>query len=172
MALVDFAKIREEYVCTEVSFRWWNQTRAAGGTVRRQMVEAIGGEESSYGATKKLYLSSRPSIQAVNAVRAEIERWWEGRTVPYQDGRRLLRRENLESFQKHLLSEMAGKLAGEAVRVQWDRDAIMADARERLGEGYDAGDYSADLSGLFGVSLAFPALEPDGELPRRLRPAA
>jgi hypothetical protein len=160
--------LRKLYRATRLSFKWWGQRRGINGSAKEQMADAVDAEAASITAGKKLYSEKLESIKQINALKCEIDAFWHGITLPWTEkGVRLLKREQVEEFNQRM-ETWAERLKFRAGEVQAAREAILDDARERLGSAFNSGDYPLDLSTLFAVEWSFPSIDPPRDLPQEI----
>lgn len=88
---------------------------------------------------------------------------WKINTVKFEDGIRLIRCDRIEWMNQQIaLHQERIKAAAEEVYAEWDE--IKQDAKKRLDELFVEDDYDFDIRDAFGVTISYPAIEPDNRL--------
>src|ERR1051326_3030960 len=141
--------IKQNYLATQVEFKpWWVKSRTVEKTLRQRMGEVINANESPRSSTD-IYSTQIPAIAEINALKTKIREHWESNTLPYgRDSVRLLRRVDLDAFNKYM-TDAAAEIAVLAGKVNDSRDTIIEDARKRRGDAFRLSDYPIDLSSLY-----------------------
>ena len=115
-------------------------------------------------ASKKLINTKAEKYRAPMGTLSEAVAYWRSVTIPYpEDGVRLIRNERIEKFNE-TMEAFKTTLRREAQELQDASDELREDARQRLGELYNAADYPDDIKGLFRLSWDFPSVEPPPHL--------
>jgi hypothetical protein len=160
-------------VGTRLAFTWWGERRKVEDSVKRTMANAVAADPDSLTAGKRLYNTrleangGNPLLE-IQSTKTEIREHWERQTMLYPEpGVRLLPRENLLPFD-NAMQAFQVRLSDEATKVQRARQAIIDEARQRLGDAFDPGNYPADLSRLFGFEISYPSLHAPNDLPPQL----
>ena len=129
-----------------------DQTRQAAGTFDADI--------KSVSASKKLLDTSHPAFRAATAVRKQAADYWKIHTLPYvEPGMRLIRRSDVAAFDVHMTS-VREELADAVEQLERHYDEMIDQARERLGDLFDAGDYATELREQFGIEWDYPSVEP------------
>lgn len=135
-----------------------DQTRAAAGTFDAQ--------SGTVSASKKLFDTSHPAFRSATNVRSRAIEYWKRMTLPYIDpGVRLLRRESIEDFESYMTG-LQVELSEAADTFRRHQDELIDQARDRLGNLFDASDYRSDLSEAFGIDWDYPSCDPPAYLMR------
>ena len=91
-------------------------------------------------------------------------------TIPYpEDGIRLIRRETIELFEAQM-ALFAAALDEAVDQLETRYATLREDARERLGQLFNASDYPSTLIGQFAIAWEYPSVEPPDYL-KQLNPA-
>lgn len=164
--MADLAKkLKESSIATRVKWHWFTRTRKVGDYIKTLMVESIANgegkpDEDSYTASAKLFNTRMGCFKAIGKLKNMTSKWWEDHTLPFVEaGIRLLPKDDLDSF-NYSMKTFTEHLEQLAKEVQWERSAIINDAKQRLKGGFDASHYPDDLSTLFGLEWSFPSIEP------------
>jgi len=162
-------RLRSQMAAVRLSIQWLGVRKSLSADQKAQAAESFGAEGEFLSAGKKLLDTRHPAFRAVASVRHRAVSYWRGVSLPYPEpGLRLIPRERITTFCETL--EGFREELQEAVR-ELDRvfDELKRQARDRLGELFDAADYPRSLSGMFGLEWDFPAVEPPNYL-RQLSP--
>ena len=158
------SRMQHEMAAVRVSFTWLGVRKTLTPDQKAQAADAFGAEGQFLSAGKKLFDTRCEAFRAVTAVRNQALAYWKSVSLPYPEpGVRLIRRDRIEPFNSQL--SHLRDLLHEAVE-ELDRclPELREDARQRLGELFDATDYPPRLTGLFDVEWDFPSLEPPSYL--------
>lgn len=156
--------LREQSIPVRLAFTWMGVRRAMSRDQKDTAAEAFGANGSFLTASKKLINTKHPAFRAVTGVRGKIRGYWKAMTLPYpEDGIRLLRRSQLETFQKQM-AEMETELMSRVAELQPFYSELKNEARRMLGSLYSESDYGDDIASLFNVEWDFPNVEPPNYL--------
>ncbi|MCM2370388.1 hypothetical protein [Aporhodopirellula aestuarii] len=129
-----------------------DQTRLAAGT--------FDADTKSLSASKKLIDTSHPAFRAATAVRKQAADYWKANTLPYTEpGMRLIRRAEVATFDVFMTS-VKGELNEAVEQLENHYDELVDQARDRLGDLFNAGDYDPNLKQLFGIEWDYPSCRP------------
>lgn len=153
-------RLRMEMTAARVSLRWFGVRKALTPQQKTQAAESFGAEEQFLSARKKLLDTRDPAYKQVTAVRGRVLSYWKGMSLPYPEaGLRLIRQDKLDEFNQHM-TELRAALHDAVNSLDRHYDELKSNARRRLGELYNPGDYPPSLEGLFDVEWDFPNIEP------------
>jgi len=157
-------RLQAETTAVRLRIRWpgvrktlsQDQTRLAAGTFDADI--------KSVSASKKLLDTSHPAFRAATAVKTQAIDFWKRSTLPYiEPGVRLLRRQEIGAFDMQLTSVQA-ELADAVEQLEQHYGELVEQARQRLGNLFDAGDYAANLRELFAIEWDYPSSDPPAYL--------
>ena len=140
--------------------RWPGVRKSLSLDQRRLAAGAFEADHKVLSAAKKLLDTTHPAFRAVSTIKSQTVAFWRCHSLPYvEPGVRLIRRQDvsmLETYLRQAQTELA-----EAVE-QLDRcyGELVVQARERLGDLFDAGDYAVSLSDMFELTWDYPASTP------------
>ncbi len=144
-------RLRIRWLCTRKTLSQ-DQTRQAAGTFEADI--------KSVSASKKLFDTSHPAFRAATAVKAQAVEYWKGHTLPYiEPGVRLLRRSDIAAFDVQMTS-VRRELTDAVEQLERHFGELVDQARERLGNLFDASDYATSLSDLFAIEWDYPSCDP------------
>jgi hypothetical protein len=127
---------------------------------KRRAADAFDADLKSLSAAKKLLDTSHPKFKAVSAIRSQAVAYWRGCSLPYiEAGVRLIRREDVTAFDVQMRTAQA-ELDEAVTQLDACYGELVQQARERLGDLFDPGDYPATLEGLFQISWDYPSCSP------------
>lgn len=150
--------LQSTFCGSRLSFTWLGSAKALDVTQTSQAAAVFHAADKSISARKRLFDAKQPELKAVNSKKTEIVTAWRSVSLPYPEiGVRLLKRTNVESFIDTAAS-LRAELAGLVVALDNVYDDIKYDARQRLGDLFNAADYPATLLGSFNFGLDFPNL--------------
>ena len=153
-------ELRTSFAAARISFTWLGVRKSLSSEQKTQAAESFGAEGQYLSAAKKLLDIRHSAFQAVTAVRHHITSYWKSLSLPYPEpGIRLIKREKIESFNRDL-TEFRLRLNDAVEQLDRAYGQLREDARQRLGNLYDAADYPASLAGAFSVEWDFPSVEP------------
>jgi hypothetical protein len=111
-------------------------------------------------AAKKLLDTSHPAFRAVSAIKSQTVAFWREHSLPYVEaGVRLVRRQDVDLMENHL-RHAQGELREAVNQLDQCYGQLITQAREHLGDLFDASDYSVSLSDEFELTWDYPATEP------------
>lgn len=154
------ARLRAETTAVRLHIRWPGVRKTLDEVQKQRAADAFDADLKSLSAAKKLLDTSHPKFKAVSAIRSQAVAYWRGCSLPYvEPGVRLIRREDVTGFDVQMRTAQA-ELA-EAVSLLDDcYGELVQQARERLGDLFDPGDYPATLQGLFEITWDYPSCSP------------
>lgn len=163
-------QLREETAAVRLRIRRFGSRRALDPADQVRAAQTFGSAPDYLTARKKLLDTKNLQFRAVTRQIGLARTLWRQSTLPFPEPSiRLIRRSRIDEFE----SALAGIRANltEALHALDNVYAVLReDARDRLGELYDANDYPTSLSGEFGFSWDFPNVEPPNYL-AELNPA-
>jgi hypothetical protein len=166
----DYAeRIREETAAVRL-FRTRLRQRVALNSQQMQQAAAEFHADASFlhGSKRLLNTNAKP-LRDVSAAMIQAYWLWKTWTVPYPERQiRLLRRDRIDMFRAEMAKiQDSLKAASEAAQEQYE--TLKDEARQRLGDLFNADDYPTSLIGQWTVSYDFPSVEPPDYL-RQLNP--
>ena len=130
---------------------------------RVKVAQAFNAETNSVEGSRAFLSRKMPSIKNLFRELSAARGIWKMNTVKFEDGIRLIRVDRIEWMNQQIaLHQERIKEAASEVHAEWDE--IRQDARKRLDELYVAADYEFDIRDAFGVTISYPAIEPDTRL--------
>jgi hypothetical protein len=163
-------RLRRTAAAVRLHFTWWGVHRSLTPQQKQSVGAAHAADARFLTAGKKLVDVRHPAFRRLTSLRTQVGNYWRGLTLPYPEpGLRLIRQADIAAF-VHTLEGFRAEL----VQAEADLHAVyadlQADARQRLGQLYQAGDYPPAIRGLFDLAWDFPSVEPPSYL-LRLEPA-
>ena len=153
-------RLQAETTAVRLHIRWPGVRKSLSQHQRQVAANAFEADTKSLSAAKKLLDTGHPAFRAVTAVRSRASAYWRGSTLPYiEPGVRLLRRGDVQAFDVQMTSVRA-ELAEAVAELDRCYSELVDQARERLGELFDAGDYPPGLRDLFAIEWDYPACSP------------
>ena len=140
--------------------RWPGVRKTLSLNQRRLAAGAFNADSKVLSAAKKLLDTSHPAFRAVSAVKSKAVASWRDHTLPYvEPGVRLVRRNTVPSLESRL-RETQSELVQTVIELDRCYGSLVEQARERLGELFDARDYSASIADMFEISWDYPTITP------------
>jgi hypothetical protein len=159
-------RLRRMAAAVRVHFTWWGVHRTLTAQQKEEVGLTYDADSRFITAGKKLVDVRHEAFRRLTSLRTRIVNDWRGLTLPYVDaGVRLIRQAEVEGFVQ-TLEELRTELVQAEAELNAVYDQIKAQARERLGRLYNAGDYPPEIRGLFNVEWDFPSIEPPSYLMR------
>ena len=153
-------RLQAETTAVRLKIRWLGVRKTLSQDQTRQAAGTFDADIKSVSATKKLFDTSHPAFRAATAVKTQAVEYWKTLTLPYiEPGVRLLRRSDVDAFDVHMTS-VRSELNDSVRELERHYDELVDQARERLGNLFDAGDYAADLDDLFAIEWEYPSSDP------------
>lgn len=153
-------ELRSTMGAVRLAFTWMGTQRRLDANHARRAADTFQADESRVRASKILINTKHPAYRAATTIKAQAQAYLRGISLPYpQPGIRLIRRDEVETFEGHMNS-FRERLADAVANLREHYEALKADARERLGELYNDNDYPATLDGVFSLNWEYPSVEP------------
>ena len=162
-------RLRSTMAATKVSFTWFGVRKSLSAAQKERAADSFAAEATFLSAAKKLLDTRHAAYQAVTTVRGQVLHYWRSLTLPYPEpGLRLIRQTDLAGFDRQL-SVFRDDLARAVAQLDQQFAELKDQARQRLGDLYNANDYPVSLRDEFAMQWEFPAVEPPDYL-RQLNP--
>jgi hypothetical protein len=163
-------ELQKGTVALRVSKRAWYIRRSLNAVQTKQAAAPFDADGEYLSASKKLIDTKSPTWRAVMAVQRNVDMYWRAMTVPYPiKGIRLLNRDSIDEFEGRM-NVFASELVAACQEFQDEYKNVREEARERLGDLYNAGDYPESIVGEFAIDWDYPSVEPPEYL-KQLNPA-
>lgn len=158
--------LEENFVGVSLSRKWWGKKRKIDDDAVGVMADAVGAERQSITASKVIYNpKSSEALKKIMAVLGDVRDYWVKSTFNYtEDGVRLLPKASIEKFNA-AMTEFQKQIQELAQSVQDSRQAIIDEARTRLGSAFNERNYPHNLAGQYMIEWTFPSLKPGNDLP-------
>jgi hypothetical protein len=141
-------------------FRWPGVRKSLSPEQKRIAACAFEADHSVLSATKKLLDTSHPAFRAVSAIKWQAIAFWREHSLPYvEPGVRLIRRQDVDLIENQLRLAQA-ELRRAVDQLDQYYGQLITQARENLGDLFNACDYSVSLAHEFELSWDYPATEP------------
>ncbi|TWU33819.1 hypothetical protein [Novipirellula artificiosorum] len=153
-------RLQAETTAVRLHIRWPGVRKTLSSDQTRQAAGTFDADTKSVSASKKLLDTSHPAFRAVTAVKTKAADYWKSNTLPYTEpGMRLIRRDDVAAFDMQLTSARA-ELTEAVEELERHYDELVDQARERLGDLFDPGDYDANLRDQFAIEWDYPSCNP------------
>lgn len=130
---------------------------------RARMAEFFDSEVKSVSGTRQILNKKLPQVKAVYGIIRSARALWQGYTVKYEEGTRLIKadkivwmNEQIASFQESL------QAAKDELWANWD--LVKTDAKARLADLYVESDYNFDVRQTIWINISYPSVQPDVKL--------
>jgi hypothetical protein len=127
------------------------------------MAEFFDSDLKSVSGGREILNKKIPEVKAVYAIMRAARAMWQGFTVKYEDGTRLIKTDKIEwmntqieKYQEEL------RQAKDALWVAWDM--VREDAKARLSQLYVPTDYTFDVRQAIWITISYPSVQPDPKL--------
>lgn len=153
-------RLQNETTAVRLKIHWPGVRKTLSQDQTRQAAGTFDADIKSVSASKKLLDTGHPAFRAVSAVRTQAADYWKQLTLPYvEPGMRLIRRRDITAFDDRM-STVRDELAAAVEQLERHYDEMIDQARERLGDLFDAGDYATNLRDQFGIEWDYPSVAP------------
>lgn len=131
-----------------------------------EVAEHFAAQESSLSGSRQVINRKHPLVRPVYRALKMAKEMVHAYTIDYPEkGVRLVKLDRVEWLREQI-NEIRGQLDDALVDLDSGWQAVKDDAKERLGDLYNDGDYPPTPSLGFGIELSFPAIQPDDRLAR------
>lgn len=162
-------KLRTTMAAMRLSFTWFGTRKSLSSEQKAQAADTFHAEGKYISAGKKLIDTGDASFRAVTSVRTQATAYFKGMSLPYPEPAiRLVPQGSIEQIDARMQTFRA-ELAEAVDQLDRRFGELKYEARDRLGDLYNDGDYPDSLRGLFDLAWEFPSVEPPEYL-RRLNP--
>ena len=152
------SRLRSDTTAVRVHIRWPGTRKSLSESQRSLAAEAFAADQKSVSAAKKLLDTSHPAFKAVTTVKTAAVNYWRDSTLPFvEPGMRLIRRQQITEFNERM-TEYREQLAIAVSELEQHFDELVQQARQRLGDLFNASDYPADLADAFAIEWDFPSV--------------
>jgi hypothetical protein len=130
---------------------------------RNSMASFFDSDAKSVSGGREILNKKLPEVKAVYAIIRQARAIWQGYTVKYEDGMRLIKIDRIEWMNEQVATLQADlQKAKEALYEVWDQ--VKQDARNRLAKLYVEGDYNFDVRQAIWLTISYPSVQPDPKL--------
>ena len=163
-------RLRREAVGVSLERSQFGVSRKLSNDQKEEIANLFDAEAHRLSAGKKLLNKRHKKYLRVTSALNRARDCWMDSTLPYPDpGIRLIRRDRVQDFDERMTA-IRSELRAAAVELEMVyRSELIPEARETLGDVFDANDYPAEIAGEFDVQWGFPNVEP-GEYLRQISP--
>jgi hypothetical protein len=152
------SRLRSDTTAVRVHIRWPGTRKSLSESQRSLAAEAFAADQKSVSAAKKLLDTSHPAFKAVTTVKTAAVNYWRDSTLPFvEPGMRLIRRQQITEFNERM-TEYREQLAIAVSELEQHFDELVQQARQRLGDLFNASDYPADIADAFAIEWDFPSV--------------
>ena len=130
---------------------------------RKKMADAFSADSGSVKGSREFLNRKLEFVRPLFKAASKAKTIWRSCTVKYDDGIRLIRTDRIE-WMNAAISEcqMEAIEACEQVHERWSE--VVEDAKKRLVDLFVEDDYAFDIRNAFGITISYPAIEPDSRL--------
>lgn len=156
-------RLRNETTAIRLRRAVFGNTRTLDKATIRAIAERYGCDEKSLRAKKVLL--NRAGDDRIKRCYSIVEQaidFWKLNTVPYshaEKGVRLMRRDLVPLFEERL-TQMVDELSEAVAEADAAYDELLDEAKQRLAELFDRGDYPTSLIGKWKFDWEYPSVEP------------
>lgn len=154
-------RLRQETLAVRLERSQFGTSRKVNDQQRERMAQLFGADAGRIAANKKLLNKRHDAYLAVTSALNRARDCWMDNTVPYPEpGLRLIKRDKVESFDAAMQAIKADLTAARLALELVYQNELIPDARERLGDLFNAADYPMEISGEFEVNWGFSNVDP------------
>ncbi len=162
-------RLRTTMAAMRLSFTWFGTRKSLSSEQKAQAADTFHAEGKYISAGKKLIDTGDASFRAVTSLRTQATAYFKGMSLPYPEPAiRLVPQGSLDQIDARM-QMFRDELAEAVDQLDQRFGELKYEARDRLGDLYNDGDYPDTLRGLFELTWEFPSVEPPEYL-RRLNP--
>lgn len=163
-------RLRAEAVGCKLERSQFGCQRKLSADQKNQIANLFGAEAERLSAGKKLLNKRHEAYLRVTNLLNRAKELWLDNTLPYPEpGVRLIRRDRVEDFEGSMRAISAELQDAAAALERIYHDELIPDARERLGDLFNSGDYPMEIASEFSITVSWPNVEP-GEYLREISP--
>lgn len=152
------AEMAEKTTGFQFGFSWLGITSTATIADTVKAAEAFGASSEAVKLKKQLIDPKRAEYKACTKIKGAVRKWVDSNSLPYvMPGVRLIPREKIQDFNAKMFGFRA-ELTEAVNGLNAVYTDMIDDARTRLAELFDAGDYPSTLASCFAINWTFPAL--------------
>jgi len=130
---------------------------------RTKMAAAFNAETGSVKGSREFLNRKLEFVKPLFKAATKAKAIWRAATVKYEDGVRLIRTDKIEWMNSAIAEcQMEAIKACDQVYDRWPD--VVADAKTRLVDLFVESDYDFDIRNAFGITISYPAIEPDSRL--------
>lgn len=130
---------------------------------RHSMASFFDSDAKSVSGGREILNKKLPEVKAVYAIIRQARAIWQGYTVKYEDGMRLIKIDRIEWMNQQVATLQADlQKAKEALYEAWE--SVKEDAENRLAKLYVPSDYNFDVRQAIWLTISYPSVQPDPKL--------
>ncbi len=153
-------RLEQATTAIRLHIRWPGVRKTLSADQKRLAAGAFEADHTVLSAAKKLLDTSHPAFRAVSAIRSQTIAFWRCHSLPYvEPGVRLIRRQDVDLMETQLRQSQI-ELNKAVEQLDQCYGEMVVQARQRLGDLFDAGDYSVSLADMFELTWDYPATTP------------
>lgn len=163
-------QLQARSLAVRVSFHWLGTKKTLTNSQIAKAAETFDADRNYLSATHKLFDTRHPAFKTVTAVKGDIVAYWRCQTLPYvEDGIRLMLKNQVEEFNARM-TEYREQLKQAVQDLDDHFHELRHEAKNRLGQLYNADNYPDSVIGTIDVEWSFPSVEPPDYL-MQIQPA-
>ena len=130
---------------------------------RQRMANAFSADVGSVTGGREIINRRLPVVKPLFSAISKARLLWRDHTIKYEDGVRLIRTDRIAWMNAQIgACQQEARAAAEDVHAAWE--TVKEDAKTRLQDLYNELDYAFDVRNAFGMTISYPAIEPDSRL--------
>jgi len=140
-------------------------SRKVSAEQKERIANLFSADSGRLSAGKKLLDKKHEAYKRVTSLLGQARDLWLNSTLPFpEDGVRLIRRNQVGAFSDAMAVIRTDLLAAAQELQQVYTSDLIPEARDRLGDLFNASDYPVEIAGEFDVQVSYPSVEPDERL--------
>jgi|SRR6056297_382715 len=150
-------RLQAETTAVRLRIRWPGTRKSLSSQFKQQAADTFAAQCESVSVSKKLLDTGHPTFRAATAIRTQATEFWKRSTLPYVDaGVRLIRRSDVPNFDVQMTS-LKAELTDAVAELNQHYGELIEQARDMLGDLFDAADYEDDLTDSFAIDWDYPS---------------
>ena len=163
------SRLKQETAGVRLTYKTLGVRRTLSKEQLHEAASTFHADDRYLSASKKL-INTRDEVfkRVTRAISQARQHWW-GSTIPFPvKGIRLINKSRIEDFDR-AMTEFRVEMATAVTALDGHFQTLKEEARDRLGDLFNAEEYPATVNGLFDLAWDYPSVEPPDFL-RQLNP--
>ena len=163
-------RLRREAVGVKLERSQFGVSRRLDNSQKGQIAGLFGADAERLSAGKKLLNKKHEAYANLTSLLGQAREIWVDSTLPFPEpGIRLIRRDKVSEFDERMVALRADVRDAARKLEEVYHEELIPDARKRLGDLFNEGDYPTHIQDEFDLEVSYPNVEP-GEYLRQISP--